>query len=456
MQENVQQEENTISLMDIFRLLLSKIKFLVLVALVAAIAGGALGLYTSWNDLRFGTQVEFYVNPKESTTSSGENSSQYGVYGSYSRNAMDNMVKLLASESFTEELLLNGEVLPQVTYVAGETTPLGEKLSAGETWSWLESKDVEAQTQLAAAVQTATELRSAADKKQAELDAAVLEKTEKTLAQNRSLSLINDQWSKVYPTYTSSANFNETACEDLIERAKTDEALATAIGDLKLYYESWLSAKQGAETATNTIKTLNDEYFNKAVSAEKTALNLWRNTDGYKEVLKKYSKAITYSYLAENTSSSDANNLARSFIYVKISVTGKENQDFAEEALLRVRAIVPGYVEANMSVPSGYEGTNCQRITRTDEIKNTNPNHRLTETIKFAILLGLATLVVAAVIIIIIDKSDKRIRDTEVITKKFNVPVLGVVPTIEELQEELYAKKLAAEKAAKTSKKEAK
>ena len=52
----------------------------------------------------------------------------------------------------------------------------------------------------------------------------------------------------------------------------------------------------------------------------------------------------------------------------------------------------------------------------------------------------------ACAVIIIIDKSDKRLRDYEVITRTFNVPVLGIVPTIEDLAAESLAKKKNANK----------
>ena len=92
----------------------------------------------------------------------------------------------------------------------------------------------------------------------------------------------------------------------------------------------------------------------------------------------------------------------------------------------------------------------------TDEIHRTNPNHRTTQVSKYGLLFGAAALVIAAVVIIIVDKSDKRLRDTEVITKKFNVPILGIVPSIDELNEESHARKVAATKAPKNTNQEAK
>ena len=127
----------------------------------------------------------------------------------------------------------------------------------------------------------------------------------------------------------------------------------------------------------------------------------------------------------------DANNLARSFIYVKISVLN--NKDFASDLLSRVKRVVPAYVEKNMAVPADYEGTNCQRITRSDEIVLTNPSYTTNQAIKLGILAAAAAGVIAAVIVILVDRSDKRLRNYEIITKNFDVPVLGVVPTIEDL-----------------------
>ena len=49
--------------------------------------------------------VEFYVNPEKPKDVANGNGSQYGVYGTYGRHVMDNIIKLLSSESFTEILI---------------------------------------------------------------------------------------------------------------------------------------------------------------------------------------------------------------------------------------------------------------------------------------------------------------------------------------------------------------
>ena len=58
--------------------------------------------------------------------------------------------------------------------------------------------------------------------------------------------------------------------------------------------------------------------------------------------------------------------------------------------------------------------------------------------IKYAALLGLASLVVACVVVVIVDRSDKRLRDYDLVAKKFNIPVLGVIPAIEGMSRFVY------------------
>ena len=116
MEDKIQTGEG-ISLLEIIRLLLSKIKLLILVVVIGGILGGALSVWKTMDVNYWGTRVEFYINPEppEDTTDLDDalsGGSQYGVYGSYGKRVMDNMIKLLSSESFLEQLLLDGDLLP--------------------------------------------------------------------------------------------------------------------------------------------------------------------------------------------------------------------------------------------------------------------------------------------------------------------------------------------------------
>ena len=57
-----------------------------------------------------------------------------------------------------------------------------------------------------------------------------------------------------------------------------------------------------------------------------------------------------------------------------------------------------------------------------------NQSYVIKETIKFAVVIGAIVLFLACIVVIVVDRLDKRIKDVEVIQKKFGVPVLGVIP----------------------------
>ncbi len=322
-QQNFQVDDG-IRISDIFRLLLSKIKTLILVVLIGATLGGLFAIWQTYDVDYYGTQVEFYVNPNkdESTPSSPteENeSSQYSVYGAYGQHVMDNIVRLLSSDAFLEEMMLKGQPLPEKGKWGSETL------------------------------------------------------------------------------------------DSLIDAA---------------------NAVQGTDATALAQKQ----------ELTERALVEWSKTRTYQSLISRYRSMLHFDYLQGSSSSSNAsNNLARSFIYVQISVLN--DKDFAQQVLEEIKIYVPQYVERNMPVPQGYSGTHCQRITRTDDVRLINPGYTTDEAVKYALLAGLIAFVVACIAIIVIDRSDKRVRDIEVLSRTFQVPLLGVVPTIEELDEDAHAKK---------------
>ena len=176
-------------------------------------------------------------------------------------------------------------------------------------------------------------------------------------------------------------------------------------------------------------------------------------TAEYKNLLSRVKNAVRFSYLKGDVDMDDANNLARSFIYVGISVIN--DRAFAEEILDNVREVVPWYVEANMTIPADYSGTNCQKITVMEEIHLTNPGYTSSQAIKYGILFAFAACAITSIIIIVVDKSDKRLRDYEAVMRSLNVPVLGVIPTIAALAAESANKQKGA-KVVKQTDKEAK
>lgn len=373
MKEELQVEEE-LSLSEIFRTLLTKIKLLVIVLLAGVIVGGAAGGLLTMNTHYYGTEIEFYVNPKEKEE--GANESTYGVYGAYGAHVMDNMVKLLSSDLFTERLMLRGNTLPE------------KGLSAE-----LDSKIDEAVAKQAVAEPLVEAYKDAEE------------------AREDAVASFNATWQNEHPDEV----FNVKA----YEQGKYSQAVNQS-------YEISQDAKSEAEDK----KALADEATKAYEDAKVVALWEWRAMESYKEEHEKFKESVEYSYLATGESSASVSNLAKSFIYVKISVLSDE--DFAKEILSLLRTEVADFISENMIVPAGYVGTSCEETTTRSMIELTNEGYTLKSAAIGGLLVGLLALFVAAAIVVIIDRSDKRLRDHDLVSKQFDVPVLGVIPSIPE------------------------
>ena len=381
MEENIRTQEE-ISLAEIFKILWRKVKVLIFALVIGAIFGGSLGVLTTFNEKYYGTTVEFYVNPKKDENQIN-NESQYGVYGAYGRHVMDNMTKLLGSESFAEQLLLDDDGLPT-------------KFLSDENRAEIDAKIAEAGTPLAikkSAVKTADDARTAMAEAQV--------------------------------VYNQKAKEWETELQILVAGGATVVEIETAreqcLGEAKRALETAQDAKELAELA----ETKAIEDANTAVEAVRA---LWRETELYEELIVTVTESINYRYYDEEET--DVDDLARSFIYVNVSVLNDE--ELANDLFDQLLVMLPRYVEKNMASPSGYIGTNCQRITRLNEVEQTNSGYMLKTAIKYALLFGAVSLVIASVVVIVIDRSNTRLRNYEATMEKFNVPVLGVIPTITE------------------------
>ena len=155
-------------------------------------------------------------------------------------------------------------------------------------------------------------------------------------------------------------------------------------------------------------------------------LKAWRKTEHYQKTISFVSASTSYSCIQEKGTNT-TENLAKSFIVVNLSVLNGEEE--AKFLLDCIKTRVPAYVSQNMFKPDGYD-TSCQRITRLDDVKLLNPGNLQSTAIKYGLLLGAATFLAACVAVIVVDYSDKRLRNFERTMEQLGVPVLGVIPTI--------------------------
>ncbi|MBQ9714084.1 MAG: hypothetical protein IJV83_05505 [Clostridia bacterium] len=426
MENNVQKEEG-LSLLDIFRLLLSKIKLLILVVIIGGFVGGAISVWKTKDVKYYGTRITFYVNPKNPTSTGGNSlntsGSQFGVYGAYGQHVMDNMVKLLNEDIFAEQLILRSQSLTNA--------PEGTDVNVYKYIPVPVDGIDELSTALNGAIANATEPVNAILTSEDALKTAQTDYYASVEDYNDKMVALEKAWDDhVNPL----SNFNEKEYEEL---ASVPEEVKTALSNMiasKQTSESLLISVNAKVSALEDAKEDAKPYIN-------DTLKLWRKTPNYRSLHARYSSAIHFSFLSANESLEDANNFARSFIYANISVLGDENKKFAENLLDLIYEAVPEYVAENMAVPSGYTGTNCVATSTMESIHQTNSGYTRSQAIKMAILLAAISGVVACIVIIVLDRSDKRLRDYDVLTREFHVPILGVVPTIEMPEHDDSAKK---------------
>ncbi|MBQ7923870.1 MAG: hypothetical protein IJ329_01035 [Clostridia bacterium] len=394
--EETTQKQNEISIMDIIRLLLSKIKWLILVLVIGAGLGAGFGVIRTHNVEYYGTELKFYINPSKNEGSSVNSDSQYGVYGAYGKNVLNNMVELLESEAFAERLLLDENGLPTE-----------ERLTA---------IDNEELNQLVATANVAV----------GEYNAKYTTMEESLTSLNLANELVDTKTTQLDKLW-SAARLENSSLPVTPETGVSVE-IDNAISALNEATVNQIHAQQVYDNLYKEVKTLSK----KADQAKEPALAKWRALDStYTTELTRIVSAVSYSYYDE-TMDVDADDLARSFIYVNISVLN--DLEYAQALRLLLIEAVPEYIVEKMPIPSGYDGTNCIRISRTDEVHRTNSGVVTKTAVKYGLILGAAALVVACIIIIVIDRSDKRLRSIEQITDVFNVPVLGVIPTFKNSQ----------------------
>ena len=393
MEEN-EQARGEISLSDIFILLLLKIKILILVVFAAVVVGASFGVLRTYDKKYYGTTIEFYVNPRLDRSSSTDTESQYGVYGAYGKHVMDNMVKLLSSELFAEQLML---ALDE----NGDLTDLPEK--------------IEGQTELNNLIDQANEEKEKHEKAIKQVEAAISELASAKSDLSTKNKKLEDLWA-VYRNQNSSLTVTPSlGVADEVDAAITAVNIATQNVSQK-------------NTSLQTKETLALKAEEDYLQTKEKLFKIWRSSYAdYATELQSYLDDVSYSFY-NTTETSNVDSLARSFIYVNISVLN--NEEFAKEIYQKIVRILPEFVETNMAVPAGYDGTNCQQITRNDGIRLTNEDLVFKTSIKYALLLGAISFVVACAVIVVVDRADKRLKNVELVTQIFNIPLLGVIPSI--------------------------
>ena len=151
------------------------------------------------------------------------------------------------------------------------------------------------------------------------------------------------------------------------------------------------------------------------------AKDITKNSKEEEKFFDLLSKSVNYSYT-----------VGPNFVNVKVSVLN--NPELAEHLLEQIKAKLPDFISEKMS-NTVFGKTTCEQMNfRLSGLLNEGQTTK--EMIKFGLIIGLVAAIVACVAVVVTDRTDTRLRDYEDIPRKFNLPVLGVVPRIETLAQE--------------------
>lgn len=356
MKDTPRYHNDEIDLLDIIKILFSKAKLLVCIALLAAIVGGVIGgAFTLLGKREYGTQVEFYITPNSNDS---------------------NVLHLLASERFSEKLLLDENGLPENRSGEDYDAALAAKIASDEA---------------AAALVKARELS-----KQAPRDLAIAQKTyeEKQKAYDDVYNLLN-----VYKSATSDKIVEDP---EHVQKMKQYEAdLEKARIEKKQAEEAYYAASQTSLQAAHELEAAREKAASAKATADKLAEDIlegWREEAQNKKKISLINESISYKYIdVETPDKATGETTNRQFLIVSISV--EKDEALAKRLLSNMRDKLPLYVEENMENDSDTE-TTCTLISTAAEVENLSKNSLVKEVAKFALITSFMSLAVACIVVV--------------------------------------------------------
>ena len=353
------EQNDGIRLMDVIKLFWKKIVWLALALAIGVAAGATFGFVRSTNNKTYGSTLLFYVNPEK------EGQINQQIYGVYGNTPIAEMIGQLDSGLFAEYIFLDENGLPATGINA----------------------DIDAKVAVAKPIVEAKKaLTEAKEAKLDELEEAIDEYNYATKFTKISVDKEGVPTKKVEETIDKRLNDNTVTPE---ERAEINAAVAAA---------------QAIDALTAQAKALikqEKEAVKQAQAVAQDAINAWKLTENYAQLVKAVSAATTYQRgtgAKTNEKTDTVDNT--SFIMVTIKHSDK---DFAESLRERMIVKLPEYVEDNMYVPDNFDGTNCALMSRVDDVVDLNAGTLISTLVKNGILFGFAAAAVACVVVLVLN-----------------------------------------------------
>lgn len=364
MKDNVSTQNGELELSDVFRILFSKIKAIICIALVAAVLGASLGAAKTLLGKNYGATLEFYITPEAPDS---------------------NLLLLLSSDRFAEKLLLNEYGLPEG-----------------------EGADYDAAVAAKAAADKASENLVEAIKlsKEAPNGLAKVQKIyeEKQKAYDEAYALL-----KIYKEAGDAFYDNENHIEktELYENNLSEAKLAKDKAE-KAYYEA---SQKVIDASINLEKAEKEVIETRKVydDLSEKLIDSWREKPENKSKIALVSNSIAFEHVQDTAKSNNAEASAsgRQFLIVKVN-TGKDKA-LASELVDSLRRVLPSYVAENTNVSESGEEVRCTLLSTVASVYNLSSDSLVKEAIKFGVLVCLGAVAIACVVFVFSDvrKSEK-------------------------------------------------
>ncbi|MBQ2701759.1 MAG: hypothetical protein IJF64_02110 [Clostridia bacterium] len=367
MEETVQNE---ISLMDIMKMLVKKIKLLLCVTLIGVVVGAALGGVLTFNKKYYGTKARFYLSAKASDTQ---------------------IIDLLESGSFAETLLLNEYNLPVTVYGTQEEYNVA----------------VEKSKAVQAAEKTVEDLEESVESLPEEVKLAQDVYDQAAIAYENALAVL-----EAYASGNIPQNISPERFEEIELKHETAEATLEAAYDILAGKQNeLLTAKGGLKAAENALKAAEAEFEN----ASKKIMTAWRADKKVKKQMETIEKSVSYSY-------SGGSDKATNSLDVSISVL--KDKAFAKTLYENIKAKVPAFVEKNLHVEEKIiqkdgktetviEDVEVSFLSTFNEVEQLNEGETLKKMITYGLILGIVSLLVACVVVVCAERWKKPVDEQQ-------------------------------------------
>ena len=375
MEQNNTKPIIDLSFYSILKMFKGKLKFLVVLGIIAALLGGSIGAVTvTMGQKIYGTTLAYYLPTAE-------------------QSGYSNILPLLESDLFTEKVLIGYEVYP---YTADDGQTINVNIPKLPYSSEEQKKEI-----------------------------AIYEYTK--AQNNQKIKELKDELKEIpFKLNILKANLDETttAYESLAEllsiyTGTASDTLAPMMQERIALIETELNAaliaKTTAENEYNTclnrqhkadeeLFKLENELLKVNETSDKLLYDLrleWKASDQNKKLMEIVHSNIVYSFNKDGSPVLEVTQTQEiqtsRFLYILVSIP--ENETLANEIIHNITKELPEFIVSNSTPTEKNDKIECINVT-SGEAKNLNRDKLLTNVLKFALIAFLAIEVLAVIAII--------------------------------------------------------